>query len=158
PTAGNTAFVRTADGYVFLVKTVGEKFYNNDNPPLEFQITAISNGDAIVANALAAAPISFALGQTTVEFNNGFAGADTPGSVTPPEEGVGAAGVKQVVYGNNGSNGRDGALVVPPNSGGDGAAGPLNEKTLTQNVNTGTKIGWEIGSVGGNGGSGGDSY
>jgi len=158
PTAGNTAFVRTADGYVFLVKTVGEKFYNNDNPPLEFQITAISNGDAIVANALAAAPISFALGQTTVEFNNGFAGADTPGSVTPPEEVVGADGVKQVVYGNNGSNGRDGALVVPPNSGGDGAAGPLNEKTLTQNVNTGTKIGWEIGSVGGNGGSGGDSY
>jgi archaellum component FlaG (FlaF/FlaG flagellin family) len=38
PTAGTTAFVKTADGYIFLVKAVGEIVYNGDNPPLAFTI------------------------------------------------------------------------------------------------------------------------
>jgi len=40
PTAGATAFVRTADGYAFLVKAVGQTIYNSDDPPLAFVIVS----------------------------------------------------------------------------------------------------------------------
>src|SRR5688572_24964927 len=43
PTAGNTAFVRTADGYTFLVKTVGQTIYNRDTPPIGFIIASVDN-------------------------------------------------------------------------------------------------------------------
>src|SRR5690606_27159124 len=49
-------------------------------------------------------------------------------------------------------------LVVPPKAGGDGKDGPLVQRTLGQDVNATSRIGWEIGSVGGDGGKGGDSY
>src|SRR4051812_40790820 len=38
PTAGTVSFVRSADGYVFLVKHLGAIVYNNDTPPVAFQI------------------------------------------------------------------------------------------------------------------------
>src|SRR3954451_19561637 len=41
PTAGTTAFVRTADGYAFLVKAVGQTIYNDATPPLGFVIISI---------------------------------------------------------------------------------------------------------------------
>ncbi|WP_131726347.1 autotransporter outer membrane beta-barrel domain-containing protein [Ruegeria denitrificans] len=66
--------------------------------------------------------------------------------------------MNQVVYGSNGSNGRDGALFVPPSSGGDGDDGPTQTQSLSSDVNATSNVGWEIGSVGGDGGNGGDSY
>ena len=157
-TAGTTAFVQTADGYTFLVKTVGEQFYNADTPPTAFAITSLSGNSAVVTSAEASGSASFDIGQTTTSFNTNFNSSGSEGTLTPPVDVSGPNGVKQVFYGKNGSNGRAGALFVPPSSGGNGAAGPTNVQTLSGNVNATSNIGWEIGSVGGNGGKGGNSY
>lgn len=159
PTEGDTAFVQTADGYTFLVKSEGDKFYNSDEEPLAFTITEISDNDVTFTNPGASNLITFQVISTTEEFDESF---NTP-RPSPAEEELfandtGQDGVRQVNTGRGGSNGRAGALVVPPGSGGSGAPGPRNEVTLNDDVNATSKIGWEVGSVGGNGGRGGNSY
>lgn len=158
PTAGNTAFVQTADGYTFLVKTAGEVFYNSDAPPVAFVVTSVDGDKAVVTGTQATGSEKFALVQSTVAFNDSFNSSGSEGILTPPVDVSGPNGVKQVVYGQNGSNGRVGALFVPPSSGGNGSGGPTNTQTLSGNVNATSNIGWEIGSVGGSGGKGGNSY
>lgn len=158
PTAGTTAFVQTADGYVFLVKAAGETIYNSDNPPVAFEIVSISGTTAQISSPGASGTASLSTQLTRAQYDSDFSGADTPGAVTPPDDISGPNGVKQVAYGDDGSNGRDGALVVPPRSGGDGKTGPTQTKTLSSDVNATSNIGWEVGSVGGDGGQGGDSY
>ncbi|MDA7965324.1 hypothetical protein [Ruegeria sp.] len=158
PTAGTTAFVETADGYVFLVKSAGETIYNSDNPPLAFDIVSISGTTAQISNSGATGTSSLSTQLTQSQYNTNFNSSGTPGTVTPPVNVSGPNGVNQVVYGQNGSNGRDGALFVPPSSGGDGDNGPTQSQSLGSDVNATSNVGWEIGSVGGNGGNGGDSY
>ncbi|WP_157973462.1 autotransporter outer membrane beta-barrel domain-containing protein [Tropicimonas sp. IMCC34043] len=158
PTAGDTAFVQTDDGYTFLVKSVGEDFYNSDDPPVQFSVVSISGNTATVTSPEADGNTDFPVGQLTTDFDADFESSGTPGTLTPPVDVTGPNGVNQVVYGQNGSNGRDGALFVPPSSGGDGANGPVQTQTLSTDVSASSNIGWEIGSVGGNGGVGGDSY
>src|SRR5262249_24928871 len=86
----------------------------------------------------------------------------TPPAPVPPPTPIiqnGASGVKYVLPGANGSNGRDGALFVPPSSGGSGDPGPSGwDYTNNTIVNATNRPGVEVGSVGGNGGNGGDSY
>jgi len=163
PTAGATAFVRTADGYIFLVKAVGEKVYNGDNPPIAFTILSKNTTTHTVQiqapgqlSALAL-PYQVLLTNATIQ-QLLFPPSGTPGSTTPPSVLNGASGVQEVHYGQNGSNGRDGALVVSPDSGGNGATGPTVTYTTTFNISTTNQIGIEAGSVGGSGGEGGDSY
>ncbi|WP_411958428.1 hypothetical protein [Paracoccus homiensis] len=158
PTAGDTAFVQTEDGYTFLVKSAGETFYNSDTPPVAFTIDSISGTNAVIASADATGLADFPLRQTTSDFDSSFNSTGSAGTLQPPVDVSGPNGVRQVVYGRNGSNGRDGALVVPPSSGGRGDDGPLQQQTLSSDVNATSNIGWEIGSVGGRGGQGGDSY
>ena len=158
-TAGTTAFVQTADDYTFLVKAPGEVFYNNDTPqPVAFVVVSVADNKAVISSAEATNNIEIPLGQATAVFNQNFNSAGTDGTLTPSVDVNGPNGVKQVVYGKNGKNGRAGALFVPPSSGGDGATGPTNVQTLTTDVNATSNVGWEIGSVGGNGGKGGNSY
>ncbi|WP_143534508.1 beta strand repeat-containing protein [Roseovarius albus] len=158
PTAGDTAFVETSNGYVFLVKSAGETIYNEDNPPVAYTISSISGTTAQLSTsgATGTAPLSTQL--TLSNYNSNFVGQDTPGELTPPVDVVGATGVSQIVYGRDGSNGRDGALFVPPKSGGDGDNGPTQIKTLSSDVNASSNAGWIVGSIGGDGGNGGDSY
>ncbi|WP_108859959.1 autotransporter outer membrane beta-barrel domain-containing protein [Ruegeria sp. Alg231-54] len=158
PTAGTTAFVETADGYVFLVKDVGATIYNSDNPPLAFEIVSISGATAQISNSGATGTAGLSTQLTLSQYNSNFNSSGTPGAVTPPEDVSGPNGVNQVVYGQDGSNGRDGALVVPPSSGGNGSTGPTQTKTLSSDVNATSNMGWQVGSVGGDGGNGGDSY
>ncbi|WP_217677245.1 autotransporter outer membrane beta-barrel domain-containing protein [Falsochrobactrum tianjinense] len=157
-TAGDTAFVQTADGYTFLVKSAGNQFYNSDTPPVAFTITSISDSLAVVTSSEATGTADFPVGQTTLDFNASFNSSESPGILIPPVDVTGPNGVKQVIYGRDGSNGRDGALFVPPSTGKGGDTGPANDKTLNENVNATSNIGWEVGSIGGDGGKGGDSY
>ncbi len=159
PTVGATAFVQTEDGYTFLVKTNGEYFYNNDNPPIAFKITAVSGTDATIStegNNGSQSVISIQM--TTVEYDTSVNSSGTVGDLTPPVNNSGPDGVEQVVYGRDGDDGRDGALFVSPRSGGNGKTGPTQSKTLNSDVDATSNVGWEIGSVGGDGGNGGDSY
>ena len=163
PTAGNTAFVRTADGYVFLVKAVNEIVYNNDSPPLGFKIISQDTMAQTVQLQAQTNPVSATnatLGYQILytDLQAQFLGADTTGSTPPPVLVAGVNGVRVVNAGSNGSNGRNGALFVPPHSGGNGAPGPAASYTTTFNISTTNKIGLEVGSLGGNGGHGGNSY
>ncbi|MDI1312213.1 hypothetical protein [Prosthecobacter sp.] len=169
PTVGDVAFVKTANGYVFLVKTVGDLIYNNDDPPVAMKIVSKDTTAGTVeiqpSNLLPTDPTTSLSYQTLFTTMNGVLNPpDTPGMLTPPVAGGDAtSGVRIVNTGGNGSNGRDGALVVPPNSGGRGAAGPAatypNGTVLSiPTINTVNAIGIEVGSVGGRGGNGGDSY
>ncbi len=76
----------------------------------------------------------------------------------PPISISGTAFAREVRPGDPGDNGRNGALFVPPDSGGRGDDGPSFTYTNTQSVNATNHIGLEIGSIGGRGGEGGDSY
>jgi len=161
-TAGTTAFVRTADGYVILVKAVGEQIYNNGTPPLEYTILDLdlATGKAkLQASTDGTSNIAWLDYQGTyANFQEQFGTLPPPPDVTPPVTISGADGVRMVNTGDGGSNGHDGALFVPPSSGGDGVTGSLLDYTNTMNITTGNKIGIEAGSVGGKGGNGGDSY
>jgi hypothetical protein len=160
PTAGDTAFVQTADGYSFLVKSVGETFYNGDPDPVAFLIVAISGSTVTVESDQEGNRVTadFEGVLTNAEFDSAFNSSGTPGDLQPPISVVGPNGVRQVVYGRDGSNGRAGALFVPPTSGGNGENGPTQIQSLSTDVNATSNIGWEIGSVGGDGGTGGSSY
>ena len=159
PTAGTTAFVRTADGYAFLVKAVGQIIYNSDTPPLGF--TIVSSNPAANTVQLDAAPpggptatLSTRLLYTTLQAE--LFGSGTPGTVTPPVVVSGASGVRVVSIGDGGSNGRDGALFVPPESGGRGQDGPAVDYTNTTVVRRRIRSASRVGSVGGRGGNGGN--
>ncbi len=173
PTAGESAFVRTADGYVFLVKGVGETFYNaevtDDNgDPLAFLVIS-ANATANTVELRAIHP-DWSDGQTytlatrlsDAQYEDEFSGGSVdPPVIIPNVDVVGSVGVTRVWYGSPGDNGRDGALVVPPESGDDGDAGPTVTYPLPGDPGTITatnRIGIEIGSIGGRGGNGGDSY
>ena len=156
------AFVKTADGNVILVRNkVNDVIYNNDSPPIAFVVVTSDAATKTVTLRLqsdATAPTaSFSYAPSLAVYQANFFGAETPGSITPPVITSGADGVRNVQTGQGGSGGRDGALVVPPTSGGAGATGPTVNVNNTQNI-TATKIGIEAGSIGGNGGKGGDSY
>ena len=164
-TAGSVAFVETADSYVFLVKGVGETFFNGDNPPVGFTITAISGTTATIMNNSPLStgdPANFETGQTLADFNAGFNSTGAPGQINLPINTASASQVVNIARGQDGDNGRAGALVVPPADGGDGRTpGPFSAPTLTQNIGQGTgpapNIGWTVGSQGGEGGDGGSS-
>lgn len=158
PAAGTTAFVEKADGYVFLDKDVGATIYNSDNPPLAFEIVSNSGSPAQISNSRATGTAGLSTQLTLSQYNSNFDSSGTPGAVTPREDVSGPNGVNQVVYGQDGSNGRDGALVVPISSGGNGSTGPTQTKTRSSDVSATSNIGWQVGSVGGDGGNGGDSY
>ncbi|HSH96525.1 MAG TPA: hypothetical protein VK968_20420, partial [Roseimicrobium sp.] len=161
PTAGTVAFVQTLDGYSILVKAVGEKIYNTDTPPLGFTILSQdTTAKTVTVDAdPAGGPTSTLLYQgTTANLQAQFGTAAPPPTITPPVSVSGASGVRIVLTGNGGSNGRDGALFVSPGSGGDGATGPAASYTSSFNISTTNQIGIEVGSIGGSGGSGGDSY
>jgi hypothetical protein len=161
PTAGATALVRTADGYVFVVKGVGQFIYNSDTPPLGFKIVsadAATHTVQIDADPPGGATAPLSTQMTFATYQSLFFSSGTPGAVTPPVSVTLPTGVTVVEKGNGGSNGRDGALVVPPESGGDGATGPAVNYTTSFNISATNQIGLEAGSLGGKGGSGGDSY
>src|SRR6185503_10808755 len=163
PTAGSTAFVQTADGYIFMVKAVGETIYNGDSPPVAFTILSKDTTAQTVQILASGQQMSSALPYQTLLTNATiqdllFPPSGTPGSTNPPTVVNGASGVTLVYYGQDGSGGRAGALVVPPTSGGDGAAGPPVTYTTTFNISTTNQIGIEAGSIGGTGGKGGNSY
>ena len=90
PTAGDTAFVHTADGYVFLVKAVNEIVYNNDTPPLGFKIISQDTTAKTVQLQAQTSPVSPTTATLSYEFNGYtawqalFLGADTPGIIPPP--------------------------------------------------------------------------
>ena len=160
PTQGTTAFVRTADGYAILVKPVGQIIYNNDSPPLAYTIlsqnivtkTVTLTADAGVHTA------SLEYQGTYANLQAQFGVAPPPPVVTSPVVVSGAGGVRKVYTGDGGSNGHDGALFVPPGSGGNGSTGPTVNYTTSFNISTSNQIGIEAGSIGGKGGNGGDSY
>ncbi|MFO7855003.1 MAG: hypothetical protein R6V44_07260, partial [Paracoccaceae bacterium] len=167
PTAGETAFVETADGYAFLVKEVGEVIYNGDvenedGEPLGFRIA--SKDEAAGTVKLAAEPfgvgeladLEYALRQS--ELDAQFSGEDTPGDVTDSVIETGADGVRVFRTGQAGSNGRDGVLFVPPRAGGRGTDGPSVTYSNEVVISTTDQIGIEARSEGGAGGRGGDSY
>lgn len=132
PTAGTTAFVLmgAAPGtvYAVLVKNVGDYVYNNDTLPLGFKILSKDTTAHTVtlqnpANTSLTATLSYQ--GTDSAILGSFQGADTAGATTAPTAPTvvsGATGAAEIHIGQNGSNGRDGALLVPPRSGGDGAA------------------------------------
>lgn len=162
-TAGTTAFVRTADGYVFLVKDAGEKVYNSDDPPEVYEIvtktpaTGTTPATAeIRSSAGTTAPFEYQILYST--FQTQFYGEDTEGDITPPVLVSGASGVRQVQTGKGGSNGRSGALFVSPRSGGNGAIGPNVSYVNQIAISATNQIGIEAGSNGGKGGNGGNSY
>ncbi|MBW7920843.1 MAG: autotransporter outer membrane beta-barrel domain-containing protein [Rubellimicrobium sp.] len=165
PTAGNVAFVRTADGYTFLVKTANQTFYNNDTPPVAYHIDSISSSGVATVTVTSAVEgqdtlptFTMATVMNAETYTAYFVSTGSPGEVTPAVNVTGPDGVQQVVTGNGGSNGHAGALVVPPGSGGRGQDGPGQTVTLNADVNATTRHGWEVGSVGGKGGNGGNSY
>ena len=171
-TEGDTAWVDTADGYSFLVKDLNEIVYNEDDPPVAFQIVALDTAtnlatlDALplgcvtpeTATEPCVAADDLAINLETTELDEKFVGTDTPGDITDPVIVTGADGVRRVSTGQNGSNGRAGALFVPPRSGGNGATGPGVSYTNTIDINTSSRYGIEAGSIGGKGGKGGSSY
>jgi len=161
PTAGDTAFVQTADGYYFLVKDIGEFIYNDDAPPLAFEIVgpgATADTVLLDADPPGGPTAELGTGLTNMQFQDEFVSEDEEGALTPPEIESGINGVIRVRTGRNGSNGRDGALVVPPRAGGNGATGPSVTVNNSTNVNTATRFGILAASRGGRGGQGGDSY
>ncbi len=169
-TAGAVAFVKTADGYIFLVKEIGEVIYNGDSPPQGFLITAKDTTTKIAS--LTPTPPDpdesknepFTLSYQALTTDTAVVDLLTPPPGSPgapaesPEVTGGAAGIRLVGVGSGGSNGRNGALFVPPSSGGNGSTGPT--VTLSNNtvISANNQIGIEIGSVGGSGGRGGSSY
>ena len=124
PTAGATAWVRTADGYAFLVKPAGQFIYNSDTPPLAFQIVSI-----VGTTATFSTPVVDEDQPTTAELPTQLLWVDlekelfstpAPGDPETTLSGGDIDGVWDVRTGAGGSNGRHGALVVPPSSGGPG--------------------------------------
>ncbi len=162
-TPNAVAFVRTADNHVFLVKEVGEFVYNTDNPPLAFKILAKDTTTKEVELEAQTTPASTETAMlsyqlTLADFQSEFLGADGAGVTTPDIVSGTPTGVRNVLTGAGGSNGRSGALFVPPNSGGHGQAGPASSYTTSFHIDTINQIGLEVGSVGGRGGNGGNSY
>jgi hypothetical protein len=172
PTAGTTAFVRTADGYAFLVKPVGQTIYNDATPPLGFVIISIDATTHVAqldANPpgpdpnpngppnAATSPLDTRLLYTTLQAQL-LGGAPVPGTAGAVTVQGGASGIRVVSTGDGGSGGHAGAVFVPPGSGGDGSTpAPLNYTNVTV-ISANAQIGLEVGSVGGSGGKGGDSY
>ncbi|MEO1244214.1 MAG: autotransporter outer membrane beta-barrel domain-containing protein [Pseudomonadota bacterium] len=161
PTVGETAFVQTADGYAFLVKDIGEFIYNNDTPPLPFEIVgpgATAGTVLLDADPPGGPTAELRTGLLDSELQAEFNGEDTPGDLPPPVIVSGEGGVVENRPGRNGSNGRPGALFVPPTEGGDGSTGRDAIVDNRQNVNTTENFGILAISRGGQGGRGGDSY
>jgi hypothetical protein len=162
PTAGATAFVRTADGYIFLVKAVGQTIYNGDAPPVGYSIVSKDTVTMTVkldvgGDALATLPYETLYTNPDVQ-GILFPPSDTAGTTTPPVKVTSPTGIVDVEYGRNGSNGRGGALFIRPRKGGNGEAGPAVTVTNSTNILTTNQIGIEAGSIGGKGGNGGDAY
>lgn len=151
-TAGETAFVRTADGYIFLVKEPGEKVYEIGEPPQTYVV--VDSGDAESVFLETDPP-----GGDTLELNiiSRYQPEGETGT-TPTYEGPSRGGVTYVRYGRNGDSGRTGALFVPPSDGKNGAAGPTVNYSNSENISTDNQVGLLVGSVGGNGGRGGNSW
>ena len=161
PTAGDTAFVQTADGYAFLVKSAGEFIYNNDTPPLAFEIVgpgATAGTVLLDADPPGGPTAELRTGLLDSELQAEFIGEDEPGDLTPPVIVSGDDGIVNEQTGRNGSNGRPGALFVPPREGGDGFTGPDAIVNTTENISAGSDFGILAISQGGAGGRGGDSY
>ena len=162
-TAGDVAFVQTADGYAFLVKDVGEKIYNNQNPPLGFTVVAdpVANTVQLDADPPGGPTGELATRLLNSELQNQLnpSGGETGTVPTYTGNPTGLPlGLPKVAYGRTGDSGHDGALLVPPGSGDDGITpGPVSY-TNTQDISVSGKTAILVGSVGGNGGAGGDSY
>ena len=161
PTAGDTAFVQTADGFAFLVKDIGEFIYNNDTPPLAFEIVGpgATPGTVLLSADPPDGPTAeLRTGLPDVELQAEFNSEDEPGAITPPISIVEPDGVSEIETGQDGTKGRNGALVVPPRKGGDGRTGPAAIVDNFENVDTAENFGILAISQGGDGGKGGNSY
>ncbi|OKH17140.1 hypothetical protein NIES208_10680 [[Limnothrix rosea] IAM M-220] len=161
PTAGDVAWVDTADGDSFLVKTAGDLVYAEDDASIFFRVVSVNlAGEEFVLDADA----DLSTTDDRIAFDN-FATTtifpDTtvePTIQPPPINEAGADGITKIEQGNNGGNGRNGALFVPPRSGGDGSNGPTVNSTNNTDINATNRIGMEVASIGGDGGDGGDSF
>ena len=160
PTAGDTAFVQTSDGYYFLVKAKNEYFYNDD-ATIKFQVTSINTTthEVTFKSVTPGKTGTWTLpsGMNTTVYNQNFNPGGSDGMVTPDVEQTGVDGRKLIKKGQAGYNGHDGALFVPPANGGDGAAGPDVNVTNGDTIYATAKSGIEEGSIGGDGGKGGDA-
>jgi hypothetical protein len=169
PTANATAFVTTADGWTFLVKDVGELVYTTkvDEETNEPRSLLIVSADATAHTVVLDPRVKNAGTQTistwldATEYQKYFSATNgTPTKVDPLIDAV--DGVRVVLTGSRGYDGHIGVLFVPPSSGGDGDDGPAATYPASypnpESIYSTTKIGLEVGSIGGRGGDGGGSY
>ncbi|MBB4082090.1 hypothetical protein GGR12_000929 [Brevundimonas lenta] len=159
----NPTAVRTnLNNVILLANTVGDVIPNPAGG--NFTVTAVNldgDGHVVSLNVINAASVASTLARVSAITT--APGAPAGGPLTLPA-GAGDLGyVHDIRRGNGGGGGRDGALFVSANSGGDGQAGP------TFNVNAGSSgsgvttvsngvAGVMGASIGGNGGNGGDGY
>ena len=143
--------------YYWLVKSIGEVFYNTAGVAITVDTLDLAGNDGSVTYTGDSTSYDFMPGLTADEWTAAFAESGTNGPVIPPIDDNSPTGVQQVLTGTYGSDGNDGALFVPATAGGDGKDGPDQTQTLSGDVDARTteNIGWEIGSVGGSGGDGG---
>ncbi|EGJ10215.1 outer membrane autotransporter, partial [Rubrivivax benzoatilyticus JA2 = ATCC BAA-35] len=165
PTAGSVAYVRTSDGYVFVVKEVGELLYGPGASPQALTILArdaAANAVTLTFEPQAPTPRTATLEivQPWVELQAEFSGGGDTGSTdVDPVDVVTSGGIQVVLRGSNGGTGRTGALFVPPGDGGHGGpAGDLTRTFAGIDVDANNRIGLEVGTVGGSGGKGGDAW
>ena len=146
--------------YYWLVKSIGEVFYNTAGVAITVDTLDLAGNDGSVTYTGDSTSYDFMPGLTADEWTAAFAESGTNGPVIPPIDDNSPTGVQQVLTGTYGSDGNDGALFVPATAGGDGKDGPDQTQTLSGDVDARTteNIGWEIGSVGGSGGDGGNVY
>ena len=172
PTAGENAWVETADGYHFFVKSVGDIYYADGT----YYTDTTANPNLVVAstNYPFSGSMGFSVRNTGTNVVTNLDGVqdatewaasttpplpDDPFVTAPSTANSSSTGYRYVVMGDGGSNGRAGALFVSAVSGGGGQTGPAapNVATVIGNYNT-TNIGVEVASIGGKGGNGGNGY
>ncbi|MEM6467328.1 MAG: hypothetical protein AAF679_12620, partial [Pseudomonadota bacterium] len=157
PTAGTTAFVETAEGNVFLVKSAGDLIYNDDG--LAYEIVSISGTTMTLdAEPFEGTTTDFSTQPTQTEFDQEFVGVVDPGTPASSNSVTNTSGVERIETGKSGDSGRAGALFVPPTDGKDGDDGPAATYNGSLGISTTNKIGIDARSLGGKGGKGGASY
>lgn len=146
--------------YYWLVKSIGEVFYNAAGVAITVDSLDPATNDGTVTYTGDSNSYDFTPGLTADEWAAAFNENGTNGAVIPPIDDNSPTGVRQILTGTYGSDGNAGALFVPATAGGDGEDGPDQTQTLTADIDARAteNIGWEIGSVGGNGGDGGNVY
>jgi hypothetical protein len=166
PTAGENAWVETADNYHFFVKQVGDTFYadgtTSSNLVVETTSYPFDSGTGFSLKDTSTDIIGNVLGVQNAtqwaSFNT--APVAPPPVVTPAISSDAGTGFQSIKPGVGGSNGGAGALGFSAGSGGKGGTGPTlpNPTTVTGTYVATANIGVDVRSTGGNGGSGGNGY